>query len=242
VREPLWPNPPGLALVRARTAANPNVSCRRCCGSSRSNSVQRPQFRCVSPPSGSPQDRGSGDRPKWLTRARRLCRGRLARVRSAASSPHAGCTVRASRSTFDHLGARVGRLRGRNAPSTGDTRLASDLRVTTHAAGGDCLNWHVRGPVPLNCAPPPRCVSSLAVLRANPPPRQAPGSGEPSAPVGGGWATLSDRHSSRTSWSCLRRQAPWRRQRRTGSSVTGGGSSRRGGCRCAHPPLCCCTW
>lgn len=27
MREPLWPNPPGLALVRARTAANPNVSC-----------------------------------------------------------------------------------------------------------------------------------------------------------------------------------------------------------------------
>jgi hypothetical protein len=38
----------------------------------------------------------------------------------------------------------------------GETRtLASVLRVTTHAAGSDCLNWHGRGPVHLSCAPQP---------------------------------------------------------------------------------------
>jgi hypothetical protein len=38
----------------------------------------------------------------------------------------------------------------------GETRtLASILRVTTHAAGSDCLNCHGRGAVPLSCAPQP---------------------------------------------------------------------------------------
>jgi hypothetical protein len=55
-------------------------------------------------------------------------------------------------------GAMVRQLRpGCSIPADcGETRtLASVLRVTTHAAGSDCLNWHGRGPVHLSCAPQP---------------------------------------------------------------------------------------
>jgi hypothetical protein len=42
---------------------------------------------------------------------------------------------------------------------------ASVSRVATHAAGSDCLNCHVRGPVPLSCAPQGmRSISDYSTL------------------------------------------------------------------------------
>ena len=44
--------------------------------------------------------------------------------------------------------------------------LTAVRRVTTHAVGSDCLNWHGRGPVPLSCSPQ---SATWPVMRLPPP-------------------------------------------------------------------------
>jgi hypothetical protein len=51
-----------------------------------------------------------------------------------------------------------------------NTRRASVLRVTTHAAGRDCLSYHGRGPVPLRYAPLRRQQSAHFAISPHPGP------------------------------------------------------------------------